>query len=208
MGGRIPVHVHAPDAITRFGLNAALGQCAELVPVEWERVAEGTVVLLAADAVDAQLLRAVRELHARGCTHLILVTSAVDEAGLRAAVEVGICGVVQRDEVSPSKLSQTVVKATQGEAAMPAQMLTMLLNQVSRLQHGVSTARSTRLTGLTARETQVLRLVADGLDTDEIATELSYSSRTVKNILYGVTSRFCLRNRSHAVAYAMREGFI
>jgi DNA-binding CsgD family transcriptional regulator len=50
--------------------------------------------------------------------------------------------------------------------------------------------------------------VADGLDTDEIAASLSYSSRTVKNILHSVTTRFCLKNRSHAVAYALREGLI
>jgi DNA-binding CsgD family transcriptional regulator len=50
--------------------------------------------------------------------------------------------------------------------------------------------------------------VAEGLDTDEIAGRLSYSVRTVKNILHAVTTRFHLRNRAHAVAYALREGFI
>ena len=208
MGGRIPVHVHAPDAITRFGLTAQVSQSAELVPVDRERVDADAVVLLATDAVEAGMLSTLREFGRRGCRHVILVTAALDDEGLRAAVEVGICGVLRREEVTPTRLAQIVVKATQGEAALPAQMLSMLLSQVSRLQHGVTVTRGTRLTGLTARETQVLRLVADGLDTDEIATELSYSSRTVKNILHGVTSRFCLRNRSHAVAYAMREGFI
>jgi DNA-binding NarL/FixJ family response regulator len=54
----------------------------------------------------------------------------------------------------------------------------------------------------------VLRLVADGLDTAEIATKLSYSQRTIKNILHDITSRLHLRNRSHAVAYALRHGLI
>jgi len=54
----------------------------------------------------------------------------------------------------------------------------------------------------------VLRLVAEGWDTAQIATKLSYSERTVKNVLHDVTTRLQLRNRSHAVAYAMREGLI
>jgi len=54
----------------------------------------------------------------------------------------------------------------------------------------------------------VLRLMADGMDTGEIARNLSYSERTVKNIIYAITTRLSLRNRSHAVAYAMRAGVI
>ena len=42
----------------------------------------------------------------------------------------------------------------------------------------------------------------------EIAEKLCYSQRTVKSILHDVTSRVQLKNRSHAVAYAMREGLI
>jgi len=50
--------------------------------------------------------------------------------------------------------------------------------------------------------------LADGLDTSEIAGSLFYSERTVKNIIHDVTSRLELRNRTHAVAYAIREGLI
>ncbi len=45
-------------------------------------------------------------------------------------------------------------------------------------------------------------------DTAEIARTLSYSERTVKNVLHDVTTRRQLRNRSHAVAYALRQGLI
>ena len=58
------------------------------------------------------------------------------------------------------------------------------------------------------RSIDVLRLVADGLDTGEIAQRLSYSERTIKNVIHDVTSRLHLRNRSHAVAFAMRTGVI
>ncbi len=54
----------------------------------------------------------------------------------------------------------------------------------------------------------MVRLVADGLDTREIALRMSYSERTVKNVLHDLTTRLQLRNRTHAVAYAVREGLI
>jgi DNA-binding NarL/FixJ family response regulator len=68
--------------------------------------------------------------------------------------------------------------------------------------------RGLTFAGLTDRETKVLRLVADGFDTAEIATNLAYSERTVKNVIHDVTARLQLRNRSHAVAYALRAGLI
>jgi len=68
--------------------------------------------------------------------------------------------------------------------------------------------RGLTFSGLTPRETEVLRLVADGHDTSEIAAKLSYSERTVKNVLHDLNTRLQLKNRSHAVAYAVREGLI
>jgi DNA-binding NarL/FixJ family response regulator len=62
--------------------------------------------------------------------------------------------------------------------------------------------------GLEAREADVLRLLAEGLGTPEIAARLNYSERTVKNIIHGVLTRWSLRNRAHAVAFALRNGAI
>ncbi len=58
------------------------------------------------------------------------------------------------------------------------------------------------------REVDVLRLVAEGLDTRQISGKLAYSERTVKNVLHALTTRLQLHNRAHAVAYALREGYI
>lgn len=79
---------------------------------------------------------------------------------------------------------------------------------VLQLQQHVPSPRGLTLGGLSARETDVLRLAADGFDTDEIARKLCYSRRTVANIVHGVITRFNLNNRTHAVAYAIRVGLI
>jgi DNA-binding CsgD family transcriptional regulator len=61
---------------------------------------------------------------------------------------------------------------------------------------------------LTEREHRVLRLIADGKDTDEIAAELHYAERTVKNIAHDVLLKLGARNRAHAVAIALEQGVL
>jgi DNA-binding CsgD family transcriptional regulator len=80
--------------------------------------------------------------------------------------------------------------------------------QVERLQGEILANRGAVESGLSIREVDVLRLLADGLDTHQIGKELGYSERTIRNIIYAFTTRVRLRNRSHAVSYAMRTGVI
>jgi DNA-binding NarL/FixJ family response regulator len=61
---------------------------------------------------------------------------------------------------------------------------------------------------LSPRELRVLGLLADGYRTSEIALELAYSERTIKHSISALTTRLRLRNRTQAVAIAVREGLI
>jgi DNA-binding NarL/FixJ family response regulator len=61
---------------------------------------------------------------------------------------------------------------------------------------------------LTARELAVLQMLADGMATREIAEELSYSERTVKNVVHDLLEKLNCRTRAHAVALAIRHGVI
>jgi DNA-binding NarL/FixJ family response regulator len=61
---------------------------------------------------------------------------------------------------------------------------------------------------LNRRERDVLMLLAQGLSTREVAKQLCYSERTIKNVLQDVTGRLQLRNRTQAVAVAIRAGWI
>ncbi len=62
--------------------------------------------------------------------------------------------------------------------------------------------------GLDQRHLEVLRLLAAGSDTADIARALCYSERTIKYLVRGITTRLGARNRAHAVACAMRIGLI
>jgi DNA-binding NarL/FixJ family response regulator len=205
---RIPVHVFAADPITETGLVAALRPRPEVDMVAAGAITPETVGVVAADSVDESTLTRLKDLQRRGCQRIVLVTVTLDDGDLLAAVEAGVCGLVRRSEASPSRLVQLITTASKGDGALPPDVLGRLLKQVSRLQRQVLSPRGLTFTGLSAREIEVLRLVAKGCDTREIAEHLSYSERTVKNVLHDITSRFHLRNRSHAVAYALSEGLI
>ena len=98
--------------------------------------------------------------------------------------------------------------AAAGDGSVPGDLLARLLDQVGRLKRQVLDPRGIALSGLSEREAAVLRLVSEGLETSEIARRLSYSERTIKNVIHDVTTRLGLKNRSHAVAFAVREGLI
>ena len=208
MNTRIPVYLHAEDPISRAGLESALRFQHEINLVDVEAAEPPLVAILAVDSLDETALRVMRGLHAHGCTRSVVVANALSDTDLIAVVEAGVCAIVWRCEATASRLVHAVTKAAAGEAMLPSDVLSRLLKQVSRLQRHVLSPMGLNLGGLSAREIDVLRLAADGFDTGEIALKLSYSKRTVTNILHDVTSRFHLTNRTHAVAYAIREGLI
>jgi DNA-binding NarL/FixJ family response regulator len=208
MGTQIPVCLHAEDPISKAGLEAVLRWQPEIALIEPEAEELPVVSVVSAEAFGDTVIRTMRHIQARGCTRLVLVTSALSDADLLPAVEAGVCAIVWRFEATSARLGNAVVRAASGKVTLPSEVLARLLREVSRLQHHVLSPLGLGLGGLSSREVDVLRLAADGLDTGEIAAKLSYSKRTVVNIMHDVTSRFQLSNRTHAVAYAIREGLI
>jgi DNA-binding NarL/FixJ family response regulator len=204
----VPIHVSAADAISQAGLTAQLRFQPGIRVIDSVEDDPTGIALVAADSADDHTLHELRQLRQSGCTRIILVLRDMDDTSLVAALETGVCAVLHRAEATPTRIAQLAAQAMGGEATMSPDILSRLIKQVSRLRHQVLTPMGVNLSGLSSRETQVLKLVADGCGTHEIALTLSYSERTVKNILHDVTSRLQLRNRSHAVAYAIREGLI
>jgi DNA-binding NarL/FixJ family response regulator len=139
---------------------------------------------------------------------VVTILTKIDDAGLLAAVEAGTCAIIRRGDARTDVLVRSIRAADAGDGAIPPDLLGRLLDHVSHLQATVLTPRGLSFSGLTTREVDVLRLIADGFDTTEVASRLSYSERTVKNVVADVTRRHGLRNRTHAVAYALRQGLI
>jgi DNA-binding NarL/FixJ family response regulator len=83
-----------------------------------------------------------------------------------------------------------------------------LLRGISRVAREGSEPRHVNPARLTAREQEVLRLVAEGHPTREVARRLCYSERTIKNVVHAVVKKLNARTRSQAVAEAVRAGLI
>jgi DNA-binding NarL/FixJ family response regulator len=166
------------------------------------------VALMVVEEVDDDAARAIRSARRTGVDRVLVIAARVDDSGLLAAIEAGAIGLLRRSEISRESLLAAIRAAAAGEGCLPPDLLGRLLDQVGKLQRQVLQPRGLTFTGLTDREVKVLKLLADGHDTAEVGRLLFYSERTVKNIVQGVTARFNLRNRTHAVAYALRQGLI
>jgi DNA-binding NarL/FixJ family response regulator len=205
---RISVYVYAHDPISQAGLASQLRARPEISIVEND-IDSAAVAVVVVDEVDEETSRVVKAIQRNnGIPRVVLVVTRLDDAGMLAGVEAGACGLLRRSEAQPERLVEAILSAATGDGSVPADLLGRLLEHVGRLQRQVLSPRGLTMSGLSEREIEVLRLVADGMDTAEIAGSLAYSERTIKNIIHDVTARLNLRNRSHAVAYAVRQGLI
>ena len=89
---------------------------------------------------------------------------------------------------------------------MPPRVLGVLLRSAP-FHAGARDAEPVNPT-LTSREVEVLRRLAEGWNAALIADELGFSDSTAKKVVQGVVRRLQLRNRTQAVAYAIRQGLI
>jgi DNA-binding NarL/FixJ family response regulator len=206
MNGRTAVFIHAEDPISEAGLSAQLRRQPELHLVDGTPD-EAAVAVVVADDVDEDTARVVRSMRRSG-PKVVVVATRLDDTGLMNAAEAGACAMLRRSEAQPHRLTEAIQTAAAGDGTLPPDLLGRLLDNVGRLQRQVLGPRGITVTGMTEREINVLRLVADGHDTAEIARTLSYSQRTIKNVIHDVTVRLNLSNRSQAVAYAVRQGLI
>ncbi len=206
MPSRIRVQVHAADPVSEAGVASQLRFRPELEIVAADSDQQPEVVVVVADEVDEDRLRAVRAVRRASQSRVVLVASEVDGRAVLAAVESGASGIVRRREATPDRLSAAIRAAANGDGTLPPDLLGRLLHQVGDPRRRV--VRGLTFGGLTQRELSVLQLLADGFSTTEIARELAYSERTIKNAIHDLTSRLNLRNRSHAVAFALRQGLI
>jgi DNA-binding NarL/FixJ family response regulator len=202
------VAVHASDPITREGAASQLRQHPVIDLREETETGPDTVALLISETLDEAALSRLRRLVRSEGARAVLVVSMIRETELLDVIECGVGAIVWRHEATAHRLVQAVVAASRGDGDLPADLLGRLISQVGSLHRTASSNPGTPSSGLAPREVDVLRLVAEGLDTGEIASKLSYSERTVKNVMHGLTTRLHLRNRAHAVAHALREGYI
>jgi DNA-binding NarL/FixJ family response regulator len=208
MDGATGIRVWVDDAngIFRRGLTSCLeaggfvvaGESVDLTPTP---DLDKTDILLF-DLEDGGLQRAVKA--TRGTDVLLVGLARVArEDSLYDAVESGLAGYLVRAELTPETLTGSLTAVARGAGAVPPRLLARLFDGMAKgCKRGAAAGQ------LANRELQVLSLLADGGDTREIAGQLCYSERTVKNIVHDTLVKMNCRTRAQAVAVATRQGFI
>jgi DNA-binding NarL/FixJ family response regulator len=154
-------------------------------------------------------IRATAELAGSGADGpriLILTTFDLDEY-VYDALRAGASGFLLKD-VSAERLFDAVRVVAAGEALLAPAVTRRLIDEFARLRPSAAAASAAELTALTPRETQVLRLIAEGLSNPEIAARLVVTEETVKSHVSRVLSKLGLRDRTQAVVTAYESGLV
>ena len=202
------VRVRATDPVSEAGVASQLRIQHDLEILSSDSPARPDVVVLVADRVDERTAAGIRATRDSGGPRVVLVVGSVDGVEVLAAVEAGVAAIVRRCEATRDRLSTAIRAAATGDGHLPPDLLGRLLQQVGDAQRKAAAPTGLTFGGLTQRELTVLRLIAEGYSTGEIATRMAYSERTIKNSIHDLVSRFHLRNRTQAVAFAVRQGLI
>jgi DNA-binding NarL/FixJ family response regulator len=208
--GPVAVRLLADDQQATAPLAEQLRACPAIRLLPMDQPGRTDVILVLASAVTDRLLAEMDGLARRTASSpcLVLVADPPEADHLAALIGCGVVSILPRRGVSATLIAQAVLASHAGRAILPATVARWLVDGARLARPGPGAVSAPRPGGLTDRETEVLRLLAEGLDTAQIAARLRYSERTIKKILQDITTRLQLRNRTHAVSYALRAGAI
>src|SRR5436305_8179341 len=137
---------------------------------------------------------------------VIVLTISAEDGDVMDAMMAGACGYLLKD-AAVEELISGIRAAAAGESSISPRIATKVL---ARLRHDAGErAEAARMhTGLSDREIEVLRLLAEGKGNTEIAQELFISPKTVKNHIASILMKLQIENRIQAAVYAVRAGII
>jgi DNA-binding NarL/FixJ family response regulator len=180
----------APDIVIigeACSAEEAIGNAAALRP---------EIVLLDLDLPTMHGLELIRELRPRlPDTRIVVLSASVRPRDVVAAFRRGADGYLGKD-VGPAALQRTIRGVRRGELALPRALAAELVGELLELLRRPGGRESDD--GLTEREQDVLRLLAEGLTDREIADVFRISPRTVESHVSSILRKFGLRNRAEA----------
>ncbi len=160
------------------------------------------VILMDITMPELDGIEATRALH-REMPHVgvVFVTMSADDASVIKGLQAGGRGYILKDANEESML-RAVRAVASGESLLGPSVAEKVMRQFAALDKG----ESTLVDGLTPREMDVLKAIAEGRSNKEIAVKLSLSEKTVKNHINNIFSKLHLFDRTQATLYAIRTG--
>jgi DNA-binding NarL/FixJ family response regulator len=129
--------------------------------------------------------------------HVVILTTYDTDADILSALDAGAIGYLLKD-APPDILFASIRSAAAGETALAPAVASRLVERVRRPDHG----------SLSARELEVLDLLAEGVANREIATRLHVSEATVKTHLVHIFTKLDVDTRTAAVTVGVERGLI
>lgn len=210
---KISVLVVDDHEIVRQGIIGFLEVQPDMAVVGEASSGEAAVKLAAATAPDVMVVdlvmpgmdgveatAQVRRISPR--TQVVVLTSHHTDEHIFPAIRAGALSYILKD-IRPKDMLEAIRAAARGEAVINAQVAARLISEMYR----TPTADADPFLELTARERDVLHLIADGLTNQEIADQLVLSLTTVKGYVSNILGKLHLADRTQAAVMAWREGF-
>ncbi|EJV86434.1 MULTISPECIES: response regulator [Bacillus] len=137
---------------------------------------------------------------------VIVLTSFSDQAHVLPALRAGASGYILKD-VEPDQLVEAIRSAYKGNIQLHPDIANALLSQTLPVEEKEE-EHSIQVDVLTARENEVLQLLAKGMSNKEIASVLVITEKTVKAHVSSILSKLNLSDRTQAALYAVKNGIL
>ncbi len=160
------------------------------------------VILMDIQMPEMDGIEATRVLH-REMPHvgIVFVTMHASDEFVFRGLQAGGRGYILKD-ADPESMLRAIRAVADGESLLGATIAQKVMRQFAALDK----AQAPLVDGLTTREVEVLKLIAEGMSNKEIAAQLSLSEKTVKNHINNIFSKLHLYDRTQATLYAIRSG--
>jgi DNA-binding NarL/FixJ family response regulator len=142
---------------------------------------------------------------------IVMLTTSAEDADLFEALKSGAIGYLLKN-LQPNQLFDYLAGVGRGEAALSRELSALLLREFARQAKVLEERAAADLPGappgpeLTARQREILALVADGRSYREVGAALNLSENTVKYHMGEILRRLHLKNREEVATYALRSG--
>ncbi len=190
------------DARPDFSVVGEAGSGEQALRMVDQFVPDVVLMDLVMDCMDGvEATRRVKQVSPR--TRIVVLTSYHQDEHIFPALQAGAISYILKD-VKMDELAEALLRAANDEATLHPRVAARVIQEI----HAASQEDVNPFTELTAREMEVLRLIANGLSNRDIAEELVISENTVKGHVSNILSKLHLVDRTQAAVYAWQKGIV
>ena len=174
----------------------------EAVQLISEKIPDVVLMDLIMPGLDGiETIRQIKQVSPR--TQVVVLTSFHEDANIFPALKAGAISYILKD-MKMDKLVEALKRAVQGEVTLHPRVAVRVLQNI----RGENPEAEPLFTELTDRETDVLKLIANGLTNSQIAEKLVISENTVKGHVSNILSKLHMADRTQAAVYAWQRGIV